>query len=259
MEFITTNHINTTGVISVNSGTLSVKNILGRNTSIQYISEGFNNDLTTTTITINFTATTTVSRIALMGINWKDFTVFYNGTTASTFSLTTTGATTSSDFSSNSETSMYMMAASVNCTSVSFDILSTQSANSEKAVGHIYLASQLLAFERNPSSKNYKPAINPKQIVHTLADGGTRTHTVNEKYSTRIKFKNVTTAFRNSLKTIFDLRSSFGFAAFPTMTAWDEVFYECVWPGSFISYQYSDDAAAAGHEVDMRLEEISNK
>lgn len=262
MEFITKNLFNTTTSISVTSGTLSAGNILGRNSTIQYVSDGFNNDLTTSTIVITFDQTTSVSRIGMLGINWKDFTVFHSGVTASTLSMTSTGATTTSDWSSNSETSMYIQFATVQASSISFDVLSTQSANAEKAIGHLYIADILVNFEtqgRVPSSKNYKPKLIPKQIEHKLSDGGVRTHTVDEKFSATIKYKNIETSFRDSLKTVWSLRSSFGFVAFPTTTSWDEVFFEANWTGAFTGYEFSDDAAAAGHSISISLKEAPRR
>jgi len=163
MEFLSKNLMNTTTSVVVNSNTGTVANVFSRDERFQYSSSGFNNDLANTTIRINFDATTTISRIGLIGLNWKDFTIFFNGVTASTFALTSTGATSSSDFATNSEASMFLKFTAVNVTSVSFDILSTFVANSEKAIGFIYLADTQLVFPRIPSSKDHKPVITPKQ------------------------------------------------------------------------------------------------
>jgi hypothetical protein len=140
MEFLTKNLYNTTTSVVVNSNTATVENLFSRDLRFQYVSNGFNNDNTTSTIVINFGATQSVSRIALLGCNLKSFTVFYNNTTANTFSLTSTGATTASDFSSNSETSLYLSATPVNCTSVSIDMKSTQLANQDKALGYLVVS-----------------------------------------------------------------------------------------------------------------------
>lgn len=255
MEFTTPNLINTTTMIAVGSGSLSAENILTRNPTFQYVSDGFDNDLTTSSITINFDETTTVRRIALDEINWKDFTAFYNGATANTFSLTSTGATTVSDFSSNSETAMYMFASSVDVTSVTFDVLSTQVADSEKAVGYIYLGDLVLDLSQIPTAKNYKPLIDPKEVVHELSDGAIRVNRVSEKRSVKIKLNNIATTLRNSLKDVYDRKVSTGFAAFPTMTGWDKFFFVGIWPGKFNAYEFTDDASGSGHNVSIDLRE----
>lgn len=242
-------------MLVVGSGTLSAANILTRDITFQYVTEGMNNDATQASIRVNFSATTTVSRIVLDGINWKNFKAFYNGATANTFALTSTGATTVSSFSSNSETGMYMFATPVDVTSLTFDILSTQVANSEKAVGHIYIGTQVLDLSQIPAAKNYNPMILPEEVVHNLSDGSTRLNRIASKRRIKIKLNNVTTALRNSLKDVYDRRSSTGFAAFPTMTGWDKMFFVGIWPGAFDGFEFSDDAAAAGHNVSIDMRE----
>ncbi len=257
MEFLKTNYIDTTTAIVVGSNTATSSYIIKRDLSFQYKSDGFNNDLTTSSIRINFDETLTVSRIALMGINVKGMTWFYNGATANTFSFTTTAATTTSNFSSNSETSMYFTCTPVACTSVTFDLKTTQTANAEKAVGYIYVGQQHIDFPRIPSSKNYKPMFDPKDIVHELSDGSVRIHNIDTRMAAQIKLSNITASFRNSLKDVFDLRSEFVFSAFPTSTGWDEFIFPCVWEGNFDFYSYSDDFEAAGFSGSIKLRETS--
>lgn len=255
MEFCSSNFINTITGITVNSNTNTASNLLTRDETQQYVSDGLSTDGTISTLHFPFSSTQSVSRIGLMGLNWKDFTIFYNGVTANTFAFTTTAATTTSDFSSNSETGMFFFTTPVNCTSVSINISHTQVANSEKAIGYIYIGNQLLDFARIPSSQNYKPQINPKQIVHNMAEGSTRTHSIDEKFSTTIKLTNCDATFRNSLRTLHRQRTPLGFVDFPTSTGWNVIFYEVVWPGKFDGYNFSDDAAAAGFDVNMDLRE----
>ena len=257
MEFLKTSYIDTTTAIVVNSNTSTADNIMGRDTSFQYRSSGFNNDSTTTTIRINFSETLAVSRIAFMGTNVKSMTWFYNGATANTFSFTTTAATTTSNFSTNSETSMFFQCTSVNCTSVSFDLKSTMVANSEKAVGHIYIGQEHLDFPRIPSAKNYKPILDPKTVTHELSDGSIRVHTVGVKHSATIKFQNITASFRTDLKSVYDTHAPFVFVAFGTSTSWDEFLFPCVWEGPFDFFQYSDDFVEAGFTGQIKLRETS--
>jgi hypothetical protein len=256
MEFLTKNILNTSTMLIVNSATSTATNIITRSLTKQYVSSGFNNDLTQTSITVSFSQDTTVSRLGLIGINWKSFRAFYNGVTANTFSLTTTAATTTSNWSTNSETSMFITATPVVCTSVTFNILSTQVANSEKVLGHLYIADLLNDFDRVPSASNYTPMIVPKQQVHTLSDGGTRVNTVEEKFSAKIKLKYIDRDFRDELKSTYALRTEIGFVAFPTTTGWDEILYQCVWVGSFDGYKFSDNAATSGFDLAIDLREV---
>jgi len=258
MDFLKANFFNTTTQLTVASGTLTNSFLLIRDLTRQYVTDGFNNDLTTASLTIAFDATTAISRIAIMGMNLKAFDVFFNGATASTFSLTSTADTTVSQFSSNSETSIYLEFAQVNATSVTLDMKSTQVANNEKAVGWLLITDPHISFDRIPSSPNYKPLLNQKQVVHRMSDGGVRIQTVAEKQSASIKFKFITTSFRNSLKTVYDLHDNFVFVAFPTTSGFDEIIFECVWPGKFDFFRFSDNAVGAGFSGNILLNEVSN-
>ena len=258
MEMLKQNYCNTTTQFVVNTNTDTVSNIINPDASIQFYSDLFNNDATTVTMRINFDETKTVSRIALKEMNLKNFRVYYNGATANTFSLTTTGSTISSNFSSNSETSIYMRAAGVACTSVSIDMYSTQVANSEKAIGHIYIGDTLLTFPVMPAANNYTPKIDPQQVVHPMSDGGVRIHSVKNKITAEIKLKNISRSFRDSLKDIFEQRTPFVFCPFGTTTSWDEVIIEAVWPGNFEFYKFSDDAATSGFSGTISIRETSS-
>jgi hypothetical protein len=154
MEILSANLLNTTTVAVVNSNTTTVESMLLRDERFQYQSNGLNSDAgTNSTITINFGQTTSVSRFGLVGMNWKDFTIYYDATTANTFALTSTGATTASDFSTNSEGSLYLRAAAVNCTSVSIDIAATQIADQEKAIGYLFVGNLQSDFD----GRAYRP------------------------------------------------------------------------------------------------------
>lgn len=257
-EFLKSNFLNTTTQIAVTNNTGTSGNILNPDRRIQYYTDGLNNDATTVSITISFAATQTVSRIALNEINWKKFNVYYGGVTANALSMTTTGATTSSQWLNNSETSMYMRFASVNVTSLTFDVYSTQVANAEKAIGAMWISDQHFTSPRRTSSGDYTPKVDPEQVVHTMSDGGVRIHTVKDKYGVELKYKNISRTFRDSLKDLYDLHESFIFCPMGTTTSWDGVIFEAVWPGNFDFYKFSDDAVAAGFSGTIQLREVSS-
>lgn len=256
-EILTQSYVNTTTQFVVNSNTATVENIFNRDVSFQYYSDGFNNDSTTVSMRISFDSTQTVSRIGILETNLKSFRVYYNGATASTFAMTSTGATTSSYFTTNSETSMYLRCNAVACTSVSIDMISTQVSNSEKAIGFLYIGNTTLTFPIMPSSDNYDPKIDPEQMVHVMSDGGTRIHNVKNKMSAKISLSNISLSFRNSLRDLFNDRSVFTFVPFGTTTSWDGVLYEGVWPGNFEFYKYSNDAASSGFSGTITIRETS--
>ena len=254
MEFLRKNFFDTTTGIVVNSNTATVANLLIRDIRYQYVSDGLNVDETLATIRLNFNETLSVSRIALMGTNLKKFRVFYNGVTANTFALTSTGATSASNFSSNSETSLFLTAEPVDCTSVSIDMYSTIVANQNKAIGYLVVSNVLSDLDgRVPPSQNYRPVFTPKEVVHELSDGSFRTQVIDRKFSAAIGLDFVDTALKNELKSVFDLHDDFIFAAFPTTTAWDEVLFPCIWRGPIELHEVSDNAIASGFSGSIRL------
>lgn len=258
MEFLTQNHINTTSMIAVNSNTTTAENLFNRDPFYQYVSDGMNNDATTASITITFDATTPVSRIALMDTNVKAFTVFYNGVTANTFPLDSSGATTASAFTSNTSEAVYMRCANtVMVSSVTIDMKTTQVANQEKLLGELYLGDLLLSLVRNPQARGYKPRVVPKQVVHRMSDGGVRMHQVRKKREEAISFDFVDETERNALEDIYNRVDPFTFVPFGTTTSWNGVLFEAIWDGPFNFYEYSDNAAASGYSGGISLKETA--
>lgn len=255
MEFLNKNFLDTTSMIAVNSNTTGAANILTRNIEKQHISTDFADDLTVSTYLFTFDDTMTVNRIALMGMNWKKFTVYHDGATASTFSATG-GATSVTDYVSNSETSIFIKTADTACKTVSIDVYSTQVADSEKAIGYVLISSQLLDFEKIPPAGGYKPLIESEEIAHVMSDGGVRLQIKDRKMSAQIKLKYVSESFRNSLRTVHRAKNDFVFAAFPKDADWDEILFPCIWQGDFDFHKYSDNADATGFEGMIKLREI---
>ena len=261
MELLSANLINTTTQLVVQSNSALASNIFNPDRILQYVSDGYNNDATTTTIRINFDETTAVDRIAILNHNLKGFQFYYNGATANAISLTGAGVgyTGTANFSTNSSTSHYLTFASpINCTSLSIDLKTTIVANAEKAIGQLVLSAQELDFTRIPNAAGYQPTLDPKQIVHQLSDGGTRLHVVRDKWRAKIKLSQIDTTFRNQLKNIYDQHTAFVFVPFPTATAWDEVMFECLWIGPFNFYRFSDNAANVGFSGDIDLRETAS-
>jgi hypothetical protein len=253
MEFLSQTYLETTTQLIVNSSTITQENIMNPDIRQQYISDSLNSDATTASITISFDATQSVDRISIMEFNAKKFNVYYNGVTANAFSLT--NPTTTSQWTNNSATNLYISATPVNCTSVTFDFYSTQVANSEKAIGYIYVGANELTFPRVPNASSYTPVRDPKELINELSDGGTRRHLVQTKWATKVKFQYITESFRDSLKTIFDTMSPKVFVPFGTGTAWDGILFESNWIGNFDFYKYSDDATQSGFSGSIDLKE----
>lgn len=254
MEFLSANIINTTTQISVNSNTTVASNLFNRDPIYQYYTDGMANDLTTTSITITFDATTAVSRIALVDTNFKEFSVFYNGTTASTFALTAADTTVSS-YTGNADENKYFRFATTLCTSITVNAKKTITANQEKRLGLFVISDLRISLNLIPSAQGYKPRIVPKQVVHRLSDGGVRLHNIRNKWETSMDLDFITTTQRDGLFDVYDLGLAFNFCPFGTATGWDASIYEAVWDGPFTFYEYSDNAASSGFSGKVSLKE----
>ncbi len=255
MEFLRTNLINTTTQISLTNNTTVVQNIFSRDPFYQYYTENLADDLTTGSITITFDATTNVSRLAMIDTNLKAFNIFYNGVTANTFALTQQ-ATTVSQFTGNADSNVYLKFPTTAVSSITIDMKKTITANQEKVLGLFFISETLYSMGQIPNSSGFDPNLVPKQIVHTLSDGGQRVHNVRKKFSLSMELDYVPAADVSSLRSIFDLEASFQFAAFGTSTSWtNPVFFEAVWPGGFNFFKYSDEAVGAGFSGKINLKE----
>lgn len=255
MEFLRASYVNTTTQIAVNSNTATAENLFNRDPIYQYSSSGFNNDTTTTTITITFDATSPVSRIALIGMNFKEFSVFYNGATANTFALTNAD-TSASSYTGNTDADKYFRFSTIQCSSITINAKKTFIADQEKYIGLFVPTDLLFQLTTIPDSKGYKPKIIPKQVVHKLSDGGTRVHNIRKKWEVSLNLDYVSLAQRNALEDdIYNLNSEFNFCPFGTATSWDAIFFEAVWDGPFLFYEYSDNAANSGFSGKVTLKE----
>ncbi len=256
MEILFRNLITTTTMMSVASNSDILENVFNPDKFLQYFTDGYADDATTTSIVIDFGATQTVSRIAMLEHNLESFRFFYDGLTANTFALS--GPTTTADINSNTATDTYLQISSeIQCRTVTLDMRKTISANAEKAIGFLHISSVNLDFSRVPNASGYIPSLEPKQIVHTLSDGGTRVHTVRQKWKTKIKLAYVDSTVRDGLRQIYDEQAAFVYVPFGTGTAWDGILFEAVWVGPFDFYRYSDDAATAGFSGTMEFRETA--
>lgn len=255
MEFLYANFLNTTTQMTVSSNTVTAEYLFTADPNLQYYTDGFNNDNTTASITITFDTTTNVSRIVLRDINLKEFRLFYNGATANSFNFT--NATSTSYWTTNSSTAMYLRCATTAVSSITIDMKSTITANSEKVLGFMAITDTYYSMDRIPDADGFKPTLLRKQVVHELSDGGSRVHNISQKTAVNIKMDYVSATQRESLRDIFNLDVPFGFCPFGTSTGWDEMYFDAVWTGAFEFYEYTDNAAASGFSGTIRLKETS--
>jgi hypothetical protein len=254
MEFLVGNMINTTSMIQTPSGTLTIANLFNPDKTKQWVSSGYNSDIVATEITINFAQTVTVDRIALKEHNLKEFHCYHNALTANIFALTTANTSTLS-YSANSDTAQFFNCTPVACTSVSLYMKKTQYADSEKAIGFLYVGAKLLDLPRVPSAKNYGITKRVVKITHTLSDGGTRVQKISEKWDATVKLSNLSYANVTGLEAVYNRKTPMCFAPLGTSTAWSGILFDCIWDGDFDFWEYSDNAVNAGFEGGMKLKE----
>lgn len=255
-EFLTKSFFDTLTQATVNSGTASVANIFSRDPTQQYISFNFDNDLTTATLQIDFDNTLSISRMVLIGTNLQDFTIYHSGVTANTLSFSTTADTTVSDWSSNSNSAIYLAFDTIQASQINIDMLSTQVANSEKIVSYFAIADTNLDFARLPDSKGYKVAISAQDVVHKLSDGGMRINTKGEKFTSDISLKAVPLAMRDSLRIIHQTKDDFIYTSFGTTTGFDGTWYPVVWIGDFEFLKFQNNNPAAGFIGKIKIREV---
>jgi len=256
MEFLRTNIINTTTQISVTSNTSTSINLFNPDKTYQYYTDGFNNDLTSASITITFDTAKNINRIGLLGFNLKEFNMYYNGVTANAFTFTS-GPTTTSQFTSNSQEDLFLRFNTISVSSVTMDMKKTIIANQEKQIGYMFISEKLFEPEVLPSANSYKPRIKSKQIVHKMSDGGTRIHNIKKKWETQFSVDFISQSERDSYEAIYNLNDSFIYVPFGTSTSWDGIAYEGVWPGDFNFYEYSDNASSSGFSGNISILETS--
>lgn len=255
MEFLKASYLNTTTQLAVNSNTLSAANLFNRDPAYQYSSDGLDNDLTTTSIVVTFDSTLTVSRLALVDMNFKEFRVFYNGATANALTLTNADTTTSV-YTGNADANKYFRFNTIQCTSITIEATKTFIANQEKFLGLLLPTDLILELSRVPSAQQYKPRLVPKQVVHKLSDGGTRIHNVKKKWETSIDLDYVSQTERDTIyDNLYSLDDAFNFCPFGTVTSWSGQIFESVWDGPFSFYEFSDNNANVGFSGKITLKE----
>jgi hypothetical protein len=254
MEFLIDNYFDSVGCVdpSTTGYTPWLKN---PNLNYLWVSSGLNSDLTPEQVTISFASTVTIDRIALQQINLKDFSIFINGSTATTLAFTSTSSITDSSITGFSGTSCFFRLSTLTaCTSVSFLCKTTQVANAEKQIGYIYIGavSLDLGSQVGPDSSSYDMNIVRGGNTHRMADGGRKISSVCAKFEADIKLVYISQASRNSL---FDLWNSSGnfIAPFGTATSWDGILFQFCWDSDFNGYSFQANPAGSGHPINMKL------
>ena len=255
MEFLYQNIINTTTLISVASGTDTVSYLFDRKSSQQYQSSGYNDDTKGVTLTMTYPSNYVIDRIVLENINLKSFKVYYNSNTANTFTLLN-AATTVSDWSSNSTTSLYLKFSPITVTVVTIAGTTTMAANEEKKIGEWWICKQRFELERNPDFMGFNPKLDRKEYIQEMSDGGTTIYAVGQNYSADIELKYMSSSQTALFLAMYNTYAPFVFVPFPTSTSWTEEIYEVNWVGDYgFIKPAANNYSTVGYEGNLRLRE----
>lgn len=255
MEILRPNLLNTTTAIRVYSNTDTAQYILNPDLQYKYFSDGASTDGVNVIVNISLSASNSIDRIVLMGINAKAFTVYRGGTT--TIITLQNADTTTANWSSNSNTSLYLRFATATASQINIVMSATMTPNQEKELGYVYVGGKQLTLDPLPSSTDFSPLIDVKQVVHQMGNGKIRTYTKNKKKTAKLGLKNISSTMRESLKVIYDWRQEMCFAPFGTSTGWDGFFMECVWVGNFDFYKVTENGSTSYFEGSIDLRETS--
>lgn len=254
MECLRANFLNTTTMITVDTGTINALYLMDRKTD-QWNSVGDNSDATTSTIRIEFASSKNIDRIAFQNINWKGFRVYYNSNTANLLTLDSTCPTNTSRWTQNSATSLFLKCTTITASIITIEITTTMSANAEKACGELWISEKYYSFVDNPTANNYKPNYDRKEYEHSMSDGGTCVYFIQDNYKAEIKRLYVSSSEHDSLLGLHNLYTPFVFVPEPTGTGWNSNIYEVNWVGAFEFEQFQDNYKGNGYTGTMRLKE----
>lgn len=255
-EFLYANYLDTTTMVKVNNGTSSVQYLFDRDSSKQFSSSGDNDDTTATVIDVEFASAKNIDHIVIQNCNFKDFTVYYNSNTANKFTLLN-AETTTSDWTQNSDTSLYLYFSTISVNSISIVASATMVANQEKRCGQLWATRRYYRLVNNPSAREYKALDERKEYVHNMANGGYVTYVIGDKYRADFKIPYISTSERTSLRALYDEKTDFVIAPFPTGTSWTDDIYAVNWVGDFDFLQPAgNNWAASGWTGSIRVREI---
>lgn len=249
MAFFRPNELDTTTMIKVDAvNTLTIANAFDRDKNTRWVTVGYGTT-TSTIFSIEFPSSTSLDKCFLINHNLKQFRVFYNSTTANTFTPNISETT-------NSATSNYYSFATTAVSSVQIQVDRATTADTEKAIGEIYFGSLMLTFERNPNAASYKPLVDRQQVVHKMPNGGVTQFIVANKFKAQISWKFLTESFYTSLLNIYETGTAVMFVPFGTTTSWDGKAYECLWTNDF-DFKHSTSNQDAGYGGQINLEEVA--
>jgi len=247
MDFLSANLYNTTTQVIVNNNTAATEFLFDKNTDVDYTTSGYTGSTTASAISIQFSEPTVISHIIIQNHNIRDWRIYYNSATANSIQTV----------SNNSATSTYISFSSITVSSVQFEHIAGMSL-AERNIGELIVSNRQIQFERNPSIDDFNPAIDRKQILHEMPDGGIVAYNIKNKYRATLAWDFITSTFHSQLKSVYTDSVPFIFVPEPTTTGWDGIANEVIWAGDF-DFKHSTNDKNQGYSGKILLRQTPSR
>ena len=251
IKFLSYNLITGSSTLAPTSGTATKANMLDRDAATQWVSVGEGTDGGTAGVTWTPAASTNIDRFFLKNHNLKKYKLYYNGGTANTFSPDVNETV-------NTGTNSYYEFTAQAVTSVTLEMEDTIVADEEKSIGALYFGTQKFEVENNP--EDYSPILKKKGYDLEMADGGSKSIWVGQKFKATLGFELVSTTEIANFKTLYDDHRNFYFMPTPvtTGTGWDGDAWLCNWVGDYDALKLTNGISkTVGFDINMSLWEAS--
>ena len=258
MEICKNNYVNTTGILTVDSNTTGVANLIDRNRTTTYQTEGYNGT-TATVIDIQFASPVVVSRIGLSKHNLKAFSAYYNDTTTNTFTLDGDFSTSTISYTGNSETSHWFVVSSQTVSSLQISLNEAITATSEKFISELYTGDLHHRLTQNPSFNQYNPKLSEVNFMHKMSDGGTVRYFLADKFKATLKIPFISEADRAVLRTTYETRDPVQFVPFPTALDWDGDMFNVNWSNGFDFFKLTSNIFGNGYNGQIDFMETESR
>ena len=228
-------------MVSVNAGSSTVRYLFDGNTGLKFISS-----LSLTTLNFSFSTATILTHILIQNHNIDEMYVYYNNTTSNCLFMTC----------SNTAKNILISFNSLTVSSIQITLARTMGFASQQKIGEISLCEKKLSLTSLPAIRDFDSKLDRHQIVHEMPDGGQSVYNIRDNYIAKLRYKFISSSFKDSLQTIYDGGSSFYFVQKPTDTSWDGRAFEVDWVGAF-DFEPSINVESPGWTGTLNLKQTS--
>lgn len=221
-KFLTKNLITSTAMFTATSGTAQLIRMIDRSTETQWATVGETSG--SRILIVTFSPVKQITRLIFQGINWKDFTIHFDGVSVPSDVAIT----------NNTETDLYYEISTTTVTSITVTVLATITSGEEMKIAEFYCGTEL--FEMTALTGGVK-RIEPEsqQKIVNLADGSCYKIFIKKLFGYALDLQNITAAERLNYLALYNRnkREPFYFIPTPATSAWDGVGGHVNWVNAF--------------------------